>query len=85
MRRRFVWSAILALSFFLGHAEAQTVQSPVQQELDMAQQQLTQLHTVYDKLERAAALNNQNMQIQVKHWQDYYNSCKPADKWLCDQ
>lgn len=92
---------ILAAAFFVSPIWAQTpggappVPGNPQEELGFAQQQLTQLHSLYDQLERKAAMINEQAQnltkqvgdqkIEIQHWQDYYKACRPADHWICDE
>ena len=89
MVERFMMAAIVAAILVCGTAYAQ---SPPADELNLAQQQLANKDRAYDDLERKVALTVQadqkaiqDQQAVVKRWQDYYNSCKPAEKWLCDE
>ena len=87
-------AAIVAAAFFVTPVLAQTPTDPAG-ELSLAQQQLANLHALYDNLERKAAMTvqqDQNLQkqlgdqkLEIKRWQDYYASCKPGDAWLCDE
>ena len=88
-------AAFVAAAFFVPPALAQMPPADPAAELGLAQQQLANLHRLYDELERKAALtvqNDQNLQKQladqkqeIQRWQQYYASCKPGDRWLCDE
>ena len=79
-------AAFVAAAFFVTPALAQ--QSAPVDELNLAQQQLANMHRLYDDLERKAAMTvqqDQNLQKKIQDWQSYYASCKPGDHWLCDE
>jgi hypothetical protein len=86
MVERFLRASILGALCFCAPAYAQApAPTAPATELDLAQEQLLQLHKMYDQQERDRVMIIQKANTAVKAWQDYYNSCKPAEKWLCDE
>lgn len=83
--RKLFGALVVSALFVCANAFAQVPSIKPPTELELAQQQLMQLHKLYDEQERARVMDMQNANTAVKKWMDYYSSCKPVDKWLCDE